>query len=134
VARVTRRRRAIQLVHAYQELASGRHLPGRTHERAGNRPAGPVGVAVFPHQAGLLDVGAGDVETEDRAGQIAAVAVDARQLVTPHALAAADAVGIGEDDLDIRDIGIRGEEFLRLARGAFGGHGVTGSFVRLRLG
>ena len=90
----------------------GRLSHGARAERARYGPTALVGVADVPDQPGAFDVLAGDVEPEDRAGHVAATAVQRRELFARDVLAATDAAGIGDDELHGLDVGIRVEERL----------------------
>ena len=103
---------AVEMVHRHQHLAARRLRAVERHQRAGDRPAAQVAVAGIPDQAGLVDVLAGDVEAEDRDRQMPAALVEAEQFVAADDLAAADAVGVGEHDVEGLDLGMRVEEGL----------------------
>ena len=118
VARIGRGRPAVQFEHRAEDLPGGPVEPGRTAERAGNRPAALVGVADGPDQPGAFDVLAGDVETEDRARHVAAGRVQRGQFLAGDVLAATDAAGVGDDELDGFDVRIGVEECLRFGRRA----------------
>ena len=90
-------------------------------QRAGDRPAAQVAVAGIPDQAGLVDILAGDVEAEDRDRQMPAALVEASKLVAADDLAAADAVGVGEHDVEGLDVGMGVEKGLGFVDGRTGG-------------
>jgi hypothetical protein len=76
------------------------------------RPTTQVAVAGVPDQAGLVDILACDVEAEDRDRQMAAVFVEAEEFMPPDDLAAADAVGVGEHDIERLDFRVGVEKLL----------------------
>ncbi len=87
-------------------------VPCSGFERAGDRPAAQVAVAGIPDQPGLVDILAGDVEAEDRDRQMPAAFVEAHQFVAADDLAAADAVGVGQHDVEGLDLGMSVEKLL----------------------
>ena len=103
---------AVEMVHRHQHLAARRLRAVQRHQRAGDRPAAQVAVAGIPDQPGLVDILAGDVEAEDRDRQMPAACVEAGQFVAADDLAAADAVGVGEHDVESLDLGMRIEKRL----------------------
>ena len=103
-------RRALGRVHAHLHLAGGVGAPGLQGQAAGERVGPAVGIGDFPDQAAFLDVLALDGQREDRAGQRAAVFVDRQQLVAVQQLAARDAVGVDQHQLDQAHLGVLGEE------------------------
>ena len=98
------------VVHAEHQLRGRRLEPRRAHQRARDRPAYLVGIARLPDEARRIDVLAGDVEAEDRAGDVAAAAVDRLQLLAPDVLAARHAARVGEEDLHRLDVRVPLEE------------------------
>ena len=103
-------RRALGRVHAHLHLAGGRGTPGLQGQAAGDRVGPAVGIGDFPDQTAFLDVLALDGQREDGAGQRAAVFVDRQQLVAVQQLAARDAVGVDQHQLDQAHFGVLGEE------------------------
>ena len=75
VTRVCARRPAVEFVHRAEHLRRRSLEPGRDGAATRHRAAALVGIADVPDQAGALDVLAGDVEPEDRAGHVATVRV-----------------------------------------------------------
>ena len=61
-----------------------------------------------------MDILARNVEAEDRDRQMPALLVQAHQLVAADNLAAADAVGVGQHDVECLDLGMGIEEDLGL--------------------
>ena len=118
-ARVRGHRLAVEVIHRHQHLAarrlraeSGTSVPGIGQPRRSPSP-------VVPDQPGLVDVLAGDVEAEDGDRHMPAAVEDAHQFVAAHDLAAADAIGVGEHDVEGLDLGMGVEKGLRLGgRGA----------------
>ncbi len=100
--------------HRHQQLAAGGLVPCSGTSVPGNGPGTQVAVAGIPDQPGLVNVLAGDVEPQNGDRQVAAGSVDALQFVAPDDLAAADAVCVGQDDVDRLDGWIGIEEGQRL--------------------
>ena len=127
MARVRGHRRAVELVHRHQHLAARRAGAVQRLQRAGDRPAAQIAVAGIPDQAGLVDILAGDVEAEDGDRQMPAALVEAHQFVAADDLAAADAVGVGQHDVEGLDLGMGVEKVLRFVdgRAGRGSHDVT---------
>ena len=114
VARVGRARYPFEVVHRDHHLAARRRRPGQRLQGAGDRPDDLVAVAVVPDEACFLDVLARDVESENGGWQVAPVPVQGQEFVAADHLAAADPVGIDDDDIDGLDVGVTGQEFLCL--------------------
>jgi hypothetical protein len=115
MTRVARHRLAVEMVHAHQDLATWRAGAVQRNQRSRQRPGAQVAIAGVPDQAGLVDILAGDVETEDRDRHVPAAGVDAGQFVAPDDLAASDAIGVGEHDVEGLDLRVCGEKCLRFA-------------------
>ena len=61
---------AFQLVHGHQQLRGGALLPGFHGEGVGDGVADAIRVANVQAEAGAFDGGAGDVEGEERSGEV----------------------------------------------------------------
>ena len=114
-ARIGGHRRAVEMVHRHQHLAARRLGAVERHQRAGDRPGAQVAVAGVPDQPGFVHVLAGDVEAEDRDRHMPAALVDAHQFVPADDLAAADAIGVGQHDVEGFDLGMGVEKGLASA-------------------
>ncbi len=111
-------RPAVQLEHRAEHLRRGPRQPAGASQRARHRAAALVGIAHRPDEAGVLDVLAGDVEPEDRSGDVAAAAVERVQLLARDVLAAPDAVQVGDHQLHGLDVGVPLEERARFVGAA----------------
>ena len=100
VARVRAHRLAVEMIHRQKHLAARRAGAVKRLQRARDRPGAQVAVAGIPDQAGFVDVLAGDVEAEDGDRHVAAALVDRQQLVAADDFSPANAVGVGEQDVE----------------------------------
>jgi hypothetical protein len=101
MARVAVEGRPIVVVHRHLDLRDAFFAaPGHRHQRASDGQAAAIRVAFVKAEAGLLNGAAKDVECEHRTGQQKAAAIDLRQFVDRHALAARDSTQIGEQYVD----------------------------------
>ena len=106
-------------------------------QRAGDRPGAQIAVAGIPDQPGFVNILAGDVEAEDRDRQVPPAFVEAHQLMAADDLAAADAVGVGQHDVESLDLGMGVEKLLRFVdrragRGLHDAHSVDRLLVSRR--
>ena len=135
VARVRGHLAAVEIVERQEHLAPRRGGAGQRHQRAGDGPGAAVAVALVPDQAGFMHILAADVEAQDRDRHVPARLVDRQKLMAADDLAAPDAVGIVQDDVERLDLGMRGEEGFGFGDGRAGGavifgHGVLRRKVR----
>jgi hypothetical protein len=108
----------------HEHLAARRLGVVQRHQRAGDRPGAQVAVALIPDQAGFVDILAADVEAQDRDRQMPPALVEGQKLMPADDLAAADAVGIVQHDVEGLDLGMGGQEGLGLGKGGTGGAGI----------
>ena len=101
MSRIAVKRPAIVLVHADLHLRDFRSEPRDRRERACDRQADPVRVAVVEAETRRLHRAAEHVEREHRRRQQQSVAHDRFQLFDRHALAARDAHLVGQQQVDV---------------------------------
>src|SRR5690606_8077225 len=99
MAGVARHWVAVEVVHRQEHLPARRVSAVQWHQRAGDRPGPQVPIAGVPDQARLVNILADDIEAKDRDRQVAAVLINALQLVAAYDLPTADAIGIRQDDV-----------------------------------
>ena len=125
VARVGEEGAVVLVAHGHQQLSlMAIPQPGRRHQGAGNRAADLVAIADVQAQAGLLDRVAGDIQREDRAGEIDAVDVGLFEIFPGNPLAAQHAIEVAQQQIDAIDSGVTRQEVTSLVDGK-GGHDVT---------
>ncbi len=107
---------SIQLIERGDHLGDVVAQPRRAHQGLGGRLGQPIGVAVFPDQARVLAILAGDIADQNRARQEPSVLIDRHQLVPAQPLAARHAGHGGEQDLEELDVRIGLQEGVRFQR------------------
>src|SRR5690606_8835212 len=101
MAWIAEKRCAVVVVHRDLNLRYAFvRAPRRGQERAWNRQAAAVRIALVEAEAGLLDRAAEHIEREHRTGQEKAAAPERGRLMQRHALAPKDAVEVRQQDVD----------------------------------
>ena len=103
-ARIGEERPPVRIAEPRQHLRAARP-PGHRGERRGVDPARPVGIALLPDQPGGVDVGAGRIETIERARKAEPAGQSRLEGVRREPLAAGDPDQIGQDQIDGQDLG-----------------------------
>ncbi len=96
----------VQRILGQKHLAARRVGPMQRHQCARDRPGAHVAVTLIPDQAGFVHIFATDIEPEDRDRHVPPALVDRQKFMAADNLAAANSVGIVQDDvkrLDLRD-------------------------------
>ena len=100
LTRVGLEQAALGVFHLQQALRHRTIRPGNRSQSARHRPTDAVFVADVIAQSGFFDCVAGDVGGNQRHRQTDAVGIDLFQRVARNALAAQQAVHVGQDQID----------------------------------
>ena len=117
MARVRCHRLAVKIVDRHQHLTARWFGALQRAKRAGDGPGPPVPIALIPDQAGVVHVFTTNIQTKDGNRQMPPALVKRQQLMPPDDLATANAVGVGQHDIEGVDIGVRGQKSLGFGNG-----------------
>ncbi|MNP46472.1 hypothetical protein D3C76_1404710 [compost metagenome] len=93
-------------MHGHQQLRGRALLPGFHGQGVGDGVADAIGIADVQAQAGALDGGTGDVEGEQRGGEVDAFLEYLGQVGALYALAAHHTIHVCNKKVDELDLGV----------------------------